>query len=81
MHKPTYYLWKKDFSSEAEWKTVKETYRKLGFRVVTFLDGPEDKNIHDGLKAVLQNHYGNTLLNGTVTIPPISSQCRKEVLK
>ena len=31
----------------------------LGFRVVTYLDGQNDKNIHDGLKAVIKNHYGD----------------------
>lgn len=56
MNKPTYYLWKNDFSSQEEFETLKEKYRQLGFRVVTFLDGPEDKNIHDGLKAVIKNH-------------------------
>ena len=59
MSKPTYYLWKTDFSSEKEYETAKDKYRELGFRVVTYLDGQNDKNIHDGLKAVIKNHYGN----------------------
>ncbi len=57
MSKPTYYLWKNDFSSQEELESAKDKYRKLGFRVVTYLDGPTDKNIHDGLKAVIRNHY------------------------
>lgn len=59
MSKPTYYLWKNDFSSEKEYEIAKDKYRELGFRVVTYLDGQNDKNIHDGLKAVIKNHYGN----------------------
>ena len=59
MSKPTYYLWRNDFSSEKEYETAKDKYRELGFRVVTYLDGQNDKNIHDGLKAVIKNHYGN----------------------
>ena len=59
MKKPTYYLWKNAFSSEEQYELKKETYRKCGFRVVTFVDGPEDKNIHDGLKAVIKNHYAD----------------------
>lgn len=57
MNKPTYYLWKNDFSSQEELETTKEQYKKLGFRVVTYLDGQKEKDIHDGLKAVIQNHY------------------------
>lgn len=60
MNKPTYYLWKNDFSTQEDFETAKEKYRKLGFRVVTYLDGQNDKNIHDGLKAVIKNHYCNT---------------------
>ena len=60
MSKPTYYLWKNDFSSTEEYETAKDKYRKLGFRVVTYLDGQNDKNIHDGLKAVIKNHFHDT---------------------
>lgn len=59
MHKPTYYLWKNNFSSQEEFEAAKEKYRKLGFRVVTYVDGKKNQNIHDGLKAVIQNHYSN----------------------
>ena len=57
MSKPTYYLWRNDFSSQEEFETAKEQYRKLGFRVVTYLDEKKDKNIHDGLKVIIKNHY------------------------
>ena len=43
---------------EQEYETAKNRYKELGFRVVTYLDGQNDKNIHDGLKAVIKNHYG-----------------------
>ncbi len=57
MSKPTYYLWRNNFSSQEEFETAKEQYRKHGFRVVTYLDGKKDENIHDGLKAIIKNHY------------------------
>ena len=57
MRKPTYYLWKKDFSSEEEYTAAKNKDGNLGFRVVTYLDGQKDKDIHEGLKAVIKNHY------------------------
>ncbi len=62
MSKPTYYLWKNDFSSQEEFETTKETYRKLGFRVVTFLEGQEEKDIHEGLKAVIKNHVKDSFV-------------------
>ena len=58
MRKPTYYLWRNDFSSEEEYNATKDKYRNLGFRVVTYQDGQSDKDIHVGLKAVIKNHYG-----------------------
>ena len=57
MKKPTYYLWKNNFSSQEEYEKTKEKYRNLGFRVVTYLDGKNDNNIHDGLKAVIKHHF------------------------
>ena len=54
--KPTYYLWKNDFPTEEAFEQTKEKYRKLGFRVVTYLDGRSENNIHDGLKAIIKNH-------------------------
>ena len=59
MNKPTYYLWKNELSTHEEFEKEKEKYKKLGFRVVTYLDGQKDKNIHDGLKAIIKNHYEN----------------------
>lgn len=56
MSKPTYYLWKNDYTSQEEFDTAREKYQRLGFRTVTYLDGQPDKNIHDGLKAVMKNH-------------------------
>ncbi len=57
MSKPTYYLWKNNFTSQEEFQAAKEKYRKLGFRVVAYIDGPTDKNIHNGLKNIIKNHY------------------------
>ncbi len=56
MRKPTYYLWKDDFSTQEEFEKVKEEYRNLGFRVVTYLNGRSEKSIHDELKAIIKNH-------------------------
>lgn len=57
MSKPTYYLWRNEFKSEQEFEEIKTKYRSLGFRVVTFLDGSQDKDINEGIRAVIRNHY------------------------
>lgn len=57
MAKPTYYLWKSDFQSEEEFAHIKERYTNFGFRVVTYQDGQRENNIHDGLKALIKNHF------------------------
>lgn len=56
MSKPTYYLWKTDFRTEEEFNQAKEKYTDFGFRVVTFLDGNNQMDIHSGIKALIQNH-------------------------
>ena len=56
MNKPTYYLWKADFRTEEEFTRTKDAYIDLGFRVVTYLDGSAKKDIHCGMKALIQNH-------------------------
>jgi len=56
--KPAYYLWRNDFSTQEEFERIKETLTKLGFRVVTYLDGAQDKSVHDGLKQLIRNHCG-----------------------
>jgi hypothetical protein len=56
MNKPTYYLWKTDFQTQAAFESAKELYSELGFRVVTFQDGQNDNDIHEGLKAIIKNH-------------------------
>ena len=62
MSKPTYYLWRNEFQTPQEFEDIKTKYRNLGFRVVTFLDSNQDKDINDGIKAVIKNHYD--LFNG-----------------
>jgi len=54
--KPTYYLWKTEDISFEELDEQKKYWMSLGFRVVTFLDGNDNKDIHEGLKAVIKNH-------------------------
>ena len=59
LHKPTYYLWRNDFSSQEEFEAERKKYADIGFRVVTFLDGDSTTNIHDGIKALVKNHWDN----------------------
>ncbi len=59
MRKPTYYLWRNDFSSQEEFEAEREKYAAIGFRVVTFLDGDSRADIHDGIKALVKNHWDN----------------------
>ena len=57
LRKPTYYLWRSDFSSQEEFEAERKKYTDSGFRVVTFLDGDSNTNIHDGIKALAKNHW------------------------
>ena len=52
MRKPTYYLWRNDFSSQEEFEAERRKYVGIGFRVVTFQDGNPDTDIHEGIKAL-----------------------------
>ena len=54
--KPTYYIWKTEEMNEKEFKRIKDYWTSLGFRTVTFLDGSSNKDINEGLKAVIKNH-------------------------
>lgn len=63
MRKPTYYLWRNDFSSQEEFEAERRKYADIGFRVVTFLDGDSNTNIHDGIKALVKNHWDNVRFN------------------
>jgi hypothetical protein len=49
-------LWRTDYTSSEDFEADKEKYRKIGFRVVAFADGQPDKNIHNGIKALIRNH-------------------------
>ena len=35
----------------------RKKYTDAGFRVVIFLDGNSDADIHDGIKALVKNHW------------------------
>ena len=56
MSRPTYYLWKNDFPTREDFEAAKKLYCELGFRVVTYQDGQNQKDIHEGLKAIIKNH-------------------------
>lgn len=60
MKKPTYYLWRDDYSSLEEYTKMKEKYTRMGFRVVTFKDGPADRDIQEGIKALIKNHIADS---------------------
>ena len=57
LRKPSYYLWRTDFSSQEKFEAEHKKYTDIGFRVVTFLDGDSNTNIHDGIKALIKNHW------------------------
>lgn len=56
MKKPTYYLWFNSFSTKEEYEQIKEGLTKCGFRIVTYFDGTDKKDIHTGLKQLIKNH-------------------------
>lgn len=60
LHKPTYYLWRSDFSSQEEFEAERKKYTDIGFRVVTFSDGDPDADIHNGIRALIKNHLADT---------------------
>ena len=52
MKKPTYYLWRNDFSTQEEYKAAKERFERIGFRVGTYFDGERDQDRLGGINAV-----------------------------
>jgi hypothetical protein len=56
-NKPTYYLWRNAFSTQEDFEAAKERFTKIGFRVVTFLDGQQNRDIHTAMKALIKNHW------------------------
>ena len=61
LRKPTYYLWRNDFSSQEEFEAERRKYVCIGFRVVTFQDGNPDTDIHEGIKALVKNHWNDIM--------------------
>lgn len=61
MRKPGYCLWRNDFSSREECETVKKMLTGMGFRVVIYFDGPDHKNIHDGIKLMIKNYLKDVI--------------------
>lgn len=59
--KPTYYLWRNDFSTQEKYEAVKDYFTRIGFRVVTYYDGQEEKNIHIAIKMLIKNHWKEIL--------------------
>ena len=56
MRKPTYYIWRDNYSTQEEYEITKERYTKMGFRVVTFKDGRNGCDIQEAIRAVIKNH-------------------------
>ena len=61
LRKPTYYLWRNDFSSQEEFEAERRKYVGIGFRVVTFQDRNPDTDIHEGIKALVKNHWDDIM--------------------
>lgn len=57
MERPTYYLWRSSFASQTEFEQARSRFGKLGFRVVTYLDGAPERNLNEGMKQLIRNHY------------------------
>lgn len=57
LNKPTYYLWRNDFPSQEEFEAKRDKFLRIGFRVVTYLDGKPDTDIHTGIKSLVKNHW------------------------
>ena len=68
LNKPTYYLWRTDFYTEEEFNQTKKKYIDLGFRVVTYLDGDNEKDIHSGIRGLIQNHLNRISLRKDVKL-------------
>ena len=45
------------YRKQEEFEAERKKYADIGFRVVTFLDGDSNTNIHDGIKALVKNHW------------------------
>lgn len=63
MSKPTYYLWKTPSMTEENLNQQKQSFIKLGFRVVVFRDGDGQKDINEAIKAVIQNHINDNSID------------------
>lgn len=59
MKKGSHYLWRNGFSTQEEYEKTKEHFLQLGFYVTTFIQEKNDRNIHEGMKALLQNHMSD----------------------
>lgn len=57
MSKPTYYLWRSSYATEEEFEREKKKYNEVGFRIIILEDGPKEKDIHAGIRAIIKNHY------------------------
>ena len=45
------------FSTETAFETERNKYVNCGFRVITFVDGSAENNIHTGIKGLIKNHW------------------------
>ena len=56
LKKITYYLWRNSFSSQEAYEKAKARLSDMGFRVVTFTDGPDSRPLWEAVRAVIENH-------------------------
>lgn len=52
----TYYLFKYHDSTEYDYRKEREKYTRLGFHVVTFIEGPLESNLCDAIRTMIKNH-------------------------
>lgn len=57
MKKPIYYLHKPKEQSNQDFNRQKDFLVSIGFFVVVLQEGGQQKEIQDGIKLLLQNHY------------------------
>jgi len=60
VRKPTYYFWKSTGASQEQFQKQSDLLKRCGFRIALYTDGPEQKDIRQALKTLIQNHWENS---------------------
>ena len=54
---PTYYFWKSPDAPQEQLQKRYNLLKNCGFRIAIYTDGPEQKDIRQALKTLIQNHW------------------------